>query len=525
VRDAGPELTRARLIAGLTRAQLAERASLSVDAIYSYEAGRRVPAPLTLRRLRQALETPDAPSIPPDRLSIATTLGAQVYEHRWPSVAVNERDEMLYWSRASDTLYRSDLAALYPTLPERNMLALTVGTQTWFGEASRLALAAAVNEDAVLRLSAPSLQPRYFQCVVDRLVQRHSDLLSDAISLSVAGWRPPRGARQVYHLDWAVPDAEPLAFNAVVRCASLYDAIWVHDLHPADAAAAEWLQGRLQANPYPYPQRQLPAWHDLLRWGRQGSDLTRAEVASAAGVSAEALYSYERGRRRPGDRRLAAIAEAIELDAASNNLIRDQLGYEPAPSRFMAALRSGEAPSPDVRIEHIRAALRAYPWPCFVMDAEGHFRLRNRPGRALGTWGERDGGRGYRATHDLFSLLLDESFQSRTENYLEVAHALLAANLWRPVVQGLRHPSAYTMRVLREAASRDRTLLPRLREDWLKRGRPLRQMRITFPLVWRAGDDVLTFDCVVTQWSVHHDWWVLDAHPADGTTWRWLAGQ
>jgi hypothetical protein len=81
------------------------------------------------------------------------------------------------------------------------------------------------------------------------------------------------------------------------------------------------------------------------------------------------------------------------------------------------------------------------------------------------------------------------------------------------------------MKKLREAAGRDRTLLPELKEDWLRRGRPDRRVRITFPLARRAGDEVLRFDCVTAQWSVHEDWWVIDAHPADGATWRWVEAQ
>jgi transcriptional regulator with XRE-family HTH domain len=63
----GPLLRQHRLAAGLSQAELAERAGLSPDGIRALEAGRRsTPRPYTVRALAEALALPEE-----DRLQLS----------------------------------------------------------------------------------------------------------------------------------------------------------------------------------------------------------------------------------------------------------------------------------------------------------------------------------------------------------------------------------------------------------------------------------------------------------------------
>ena len=60
----------------------------------------------------------------------------------------------------------------------------------------------------------------------------------------------------------------------------------------------------------------------IIKSARQARELTLAEVGSALGVSRQYVYAWEAGRRNPGPKHLAKLAEVLGLD------VRDLLPKE-----------------------------------------------------------------------------------------------------------------------------------------------------------------------------------------------------
>ena len=60
----------------------------------------------------------------------------------------------------------------------------------------------------------------------------------------------------------------------------------------------------------------------IIKSARQARELTLAEVGSALGVTRQYVYAWEAGRRNPGPKHLAKLAEVLGLD------VRDLLPKE-----------------------------------------------------------------------------------------------------------------------------------------------------------------------------------------------------
>ena len=52
----------------------------------------------------------------------------------------------------------------------------------------------------------------------------------------------------------------------------------------------------------------------IIKSARQARELTLAEVGSALGVTRQYVYAWEAGRRNPGPKHLAKLAEVLGLD-------------------------------------------------------------------------------------------------------------------------------------------------------------------------------------------------------------------
>ena len=52
----------------------------------------------------------------------------------------------------------------------------------------------------------------------------------------------------------------------------------------------------------------------IIKSARQARELTLAEVGSALGVTRQYVYAWEAGRRNPGPKHLAKLADVLGLD-------------------------------------------------------------------------------------------------------------------------------------------------------------------------------------------------------------------
>jgi transcriptional regulator with XRE-family HTH domain len=104
-------------------------------------------------------------------------------------------------------------------------------------------------------------------------------------------------------------------------------------------------------------------WNELLRQAREGTKLTRQELAKRAGVSADIIYSYETARRAPKRDTIVRLARAMQLDGATTNAILTDAGLEPAPSPWVLEGRIPLRP-----FEALQGELDDYAWPCLALD-------------------------------------------------------------------------------------------------------------------------------------------------------------
>ena len=133
-------LKTARERQGLSRAELAARASLSVDTVRAYEQGRRSPTNASLTAILDALklDRTEANNIrlalgyAPDRRdfgtpSIADQFTVQELEQElerlpWPAFAANELMEIVAANQPAQALWGVDLSSEYLETTERNLL-------------------------------------------------------------------------------------------------------------------------------------------------------------------------------------------------------------------------------------------------------------------------------------------------------------------------------------------------------------------------------------------------------------------
>jgi transcriptional regulator with XRE-family HTH domain len=105
-------------------------------------------------------------------------------------------------------------------------------------------------------------------------------------------------------------------------------------------------------------------WHLMLREARKALHLTRAQLARTAGVSADAIKSYELGVRHPSRGLLVAVLDALKLERTRRNAILMQAGF--APDGWV--LGPEGYPAYQFPAEEAIAYVKQRKWPAFVMN-------------------------------------------------------------------------------------------------------------------------------------------------------------
>jgi transcriptional regulator with XRE-family HTH domain len=113
--------------------------------------------------------------------------------------------------------------------------------------------------------------------------------------------------------------------------------------------------------PKPSSPNGSPEWSQDLRRYRERSRLSRYALAARAGVSEEAIKAFERGRRRPKESTLNAIADALGLTREEANPIRLALAYP--PDWYAILHERWRSDGLD-----LQAQIELLPWPAFVTN-------------------------------------------------------------------------------------------------------------------------------------------------------------
>jgi len=529
----GEILKAERTRSGLTQAELASRAGLSVHAVSSYELGRRVPADEgTVRGLAAALGIDSGillavahvggdTGIPLAARTRMRDIEACVERYPWPCLVNNENIEVVAMNHAARHVAGVGIDDLVePGARHLLRLILDVLGERLINRDEVLRRVAAILKSDRVDPSATSGNPRLLPAVMSWLASAPADVREYVFGIWAT--TPPwtYGNRLSFDADWCTSDGEALRFHCVVTPWNVFQGVWGFDWLPADGRTWEWLRARSGLT----PDRRRPGWNNRLEERRLAYGLSRAELAGLSGVSESAVYQWERGTRRPTLANLATLVRGMVMDGATAGLIADDLGLEPIASaayRYLHGEMVEGRPDlaslevRDIDSAHIQGEIEAHAWPCVVVGASGQFVCANRQAAWLT-------GAALRVAPDepatLLGLAGSAKFREQCLNWPAVAPVLLEY----PAQVLPRRPEA--SEAVLEAVLAQPGGEAILSEIAVLTGEfePEPPARSFVPLHWRAGDAELTFHCVISPWNLWDPFVAIDLHPADGVTWEWV---
>ena len=249
-------LKTARERQGLSRAELAARASLSVDTVRAYEQGRRSPSNASLTAILDALklDRTEANNIrlalgyAPDRRDFGTPsiadqftveeLQEELVRLPWPAFAANELMEIVAANQPAQTLWGVDLSSEYVEATERNLLRIASTPRfadhclNWEEVVGLMVGMWKSDHRGAESLEEPS--PYFNQLINDfmagdpKYVKRFLDLWE-----RIEPHTPK--IRIHYPVHWRHDDVGEMRFLGVQSTANIWEALGWHDWIPVDA--------------------------------------------------------------------------------------------------------------------------------------------------------------------------------------------------------------------------------------------------------------------------------------------------
>jgi len=252
-------LTEARIRLGLSQAELAARAHVSLASVKSYEQGRRHPSRPYLIAMLDALqidrgwrnEILSAAGFSPDGLAVRahnieewqfTPLEAEleIADYAWPSFVLTERMEVIAANAVSQALWGVDLRREFVDPIDRNLL--SVASNPRFAER-------VVNWDQAIETIAGSWKgyhraeesltspTPYLKAVLERFLAGDPKY----VQRFAAAWERadfPRNRQRLrwsYPVVWDEPGIGVMRFRCLVSTMSEIDGLAVNDWIPRDA--------------------------------------------------------------------------------------------------------------------------------------------------------------------------------------------------------------------------------------------------------------------------------------------------
>lgn len=543
-----------RVSRGLTQREFATAVGLSVDTVRSYESGRRIPGHDTVAAIAESLgasraerrelfgaagdDVRSSPQLDVIRMRRPRAEGieAELAHYEWPCLVVNERHELLAWNNLANAVAEAALAELLPTQSERSLLWMASldhfqeRLDNWDELIGRLVSTFRLEGVALDRGSPP---PPYLQALIARLAAEREQTLNrfSRLWFQPDQWR--EGMRNLHPIRWRLADGTELCFTGAFRDWSIFDGSFVFDWTPGDSTTSDWVARALAVVGH---GAVAPGIRDAfngpfakaLSEARKAVGLSRVALAESAGVSADALYAYERGIRRPRRDTLLRIATALSVDGYTANQWLRSLGYAEEPSDFARAVLGLEARGVmkghlavhGVSEQQRLAELQSTPWPCFMVNAMCEVEDANDAARRL-VGLDAIPPPGANARVHLLDFMFSPICRSRLKNWAEVAGAILPSAL-RPFVMGYAgdKPDTALADRIKAFRRRDPAALRELAEAWdLAAERPV-QHRIAVPVEWGGESGALMrYQCFVSPWNGFDPYWGVDWHPANAAAW------
>ncbi len=259
----------------------------------------------------------------------------------------------------------------------------------------------------------------------------------------------------------------------------------------------------------------------LLQDARRDAGLSQDQLAARAGVSAQAVGSWETGRRAPRRDRVIDLADALGLDTRALNRWLAVLALDPVPDARVIPLVERRR-----ELAALAAECRSYEWPCLVMDWNFEVIGWN---HAANTLSELDFGADLAepGARQLLRMALSKHYQDRLLNWDEAIGVMIA--MWKSEQQSITDPGSgalFFSRMMEYVFAHHAGQVERLMRLWQAPAANRQGIRGVLPIRWRAASgDVLNLYAIQTPWSDFDGSWALDWMPADGTTWEWFERQ
>jgi transcriptional regulator with XRE-family HTH domain len=260
-------------------------------------------------------------------------------------------------------------------------------------------------------------------------------------------------------------------------------------------------------------------WSIRLLEARKALNLTRAQLASVAGVSSQTVKAYELGLRRPSRGLLAALMDALKLDRGSRDEIFHSAGFAAIGAEIGPAIQPGYRYTE----KECQAYLQTLSWPAFVVDDLMRVVCANRPAEAL--WGvdiEREVPDINRRT--MLRFASDPRFASKITNWDDMVTAGIAIFKGHHLgAESLDAPSSFFAQVLEDLSQGDPQFVTRFFELFEKADPAKAKVRWGFPITWEDPEaGTLRFQALTTEANEPRGLAFNDWIPLDAETWERL---
>jgi len=254
---------------------------------------------------------------------------------------------------------------------------------------------------------------------------------------------------------------------------------------------------------------------------RKDAGMSQRELADASGFSADAIASWEAGRRRPrGTATIDALATGLGCGDANRALLHERSGTA-LPARGLArSLERRQLPLRDMAWWIAR-----YPWPCLIQNDRHELLAWN---AAANRVAETDLATMLPTPEQrnlLWMAILPHFRDVRLTNWNTIIGRLMSFYKLGGLTLSGDGPPWLTSLI--EAVLHDHPdVLGRLLELWQTSPPWVDGERNVHRVEWRVQGQIdLAFDFVSRIWSAHDGIFVMDWHPANAATWEWLEGQ
>jgi len=261
-------------------------------------------------------------------------------------------------------------------------------------------------------------------------------------------------------------------------------------------------------------------WSQRLLAARKALKLTRAKLATLAGVSAQTVKAYELGLRRPSRSLLAALLDALKMDRAGRDEVFQSAGFAAIGAQIGPAVQPGYR----YTLPEAQEYVDSLPWPSFVVDDLMRVVVANVPAQAV--WGV-NLARDFPDTNarNMLRFASDPQFASKLANWDEVVSVGISIFKGHHLgAETLEAPSTFFQQILQDLTKGDAQYVSRFFALFERVAPAQAKVRWGYSVTWDEPElGHLRFQALITEANEPRGHAFNDWVPVDAETWERLA--